>query len=74
MASWKDIDWHEKWQVIDRILAMVGERVDQEHKQHLESLSKRYDIATEARASEAGTVIAIIQGMRNNLWDIEKKI
>ena len=74
MATWKDLDWREKWNIIDRILATVGQRVDSEQKTHSEALAKRYDIATEARYSEAGTVIAIIQGMRNNLDELERQL
>ena len=74
MATWKDLDWHEKWNLIDRVLAMVGERVNAEQKTHGEALSKHYDIATEARYSEAGNIIAIIQGMRNSLDVLEKQL
>ena len=74
MATWKDLDWHEKWNIINHVLTIVGQRVDSEMKTHSEALAKRYDIATEARYSEAGTVIAIIQGMKNNLDVLEKQL
>lgn len=74
MATWKDLDWREKWDVIDRILAIVGERLEQERAEHLGSLTKKYDIATEARVSEAGTIMVIVQGMRNDLRGIEKQL
>jgi hypothetical protein len=74
MATWKDIDWREKWQVIDRILVLAGEKVEEERTKHRDALAEKYDNNTEARFSEAGTILAIIQGMRNNLWDLEKQI
>ena len=67
-------DWKKKWAMIDKVLAIVAEKVDEEQKKHLKSLAKGYDIATEARASEAGTILAMIVGLRNNLWDIEKQL
>ena len=74
MATWKDLDWREKWNIIDHILASVGQRVDKERCEHRDALLERYDIATEARSSEAGTIIAIIQGMRNNLDELERQL
>ena len=73
-ATWKDLDWREKWRIIDHVLAYVGQRVDTEQKTHGDALAKRYDIATEARYSEAGTVISIIQGMRNSPDIVEKEL
>ncbi len=74
MATWKDLDWREKWNIIDHVLTIVGQRVDSERKTHSEALAKRYDITTEARYSEAGTVISIIQGMKNSLDVVEKQL
>ena len=73
-ATWKDLDWREKWRIIDHVLAYVGQRVDTEQKTHGDALAKHYDIATEARYSEAGTVISIIQGMRNSPDVLEKEL
>ncbi len=73
-ATWKDLDWHEKWRIIDHVLAYVGQRVDAEQKTHRDALAKGYDIATEARHSEAGNIIAIIQGMRNSPDVLEKEL
>lgn len=74
MATWKDLDWREKWNIIDHVLTIVGQRVDSERKTHSEALAKRYDITTEARYSETGTIISIIQGMKNNLDAVEKQL
>ena len=74
MATWKDLDWREKWSIIDQVLTIVGLRVGEERKAQAESLARRYDIVTEARVSEAEKVIAIIQGMKNSLDVLEKKL
>ena len=34
MATWKDLDWREKWNIIDHVLTIVGQRVDSERKTH----------------------------------------
>lgn len=62
----------ETREIIDKVLAYVGQRVENRRVAHLESVAKRYDIATEARMSEDGTIMAIVQGLRNNLYDVEK--
>lgn len=74
MATWKDLDWREKWNIIDQVLTIVGLRVGEERKAQAESLARRYDIVTEARVSEAEKVIAIIQGMKNDLDAVEKRL
>ena len=74
MATWKDLDWREKWRIINHVLTIVGQRVDKERCVHRDALLKRYDIATEARSSEAGTIISIIQGMKNSLDVLEKQL
>ena len=74
MATWKDLDWREKWNIIDHVLAIVGQRVDERADTHDKALRANYNIATEARYSEAGTVIAIIRGLRNSLDVVEKQL
>ena len=74
MATWKDLDWREKWSIIDHVLTIVGLRVGERASTHDKALRANYNIATEARYSEAGTIIAIIQGMKNSLDVLEKKL
>ena len=64
----------ETRQMIDKVLAYVGQTFENRRLEHEKALSKYYNIATEARASEAFTAVAIIQGMRNNLYDIQKEL
>jgi hypothetical protein len=74
MATWQELDQCEKWDAIDRILALVAERLEQERAENLGLLTKKYDIATEARVSQTGKIMAIVQGMRNDLRDIERQL
>ena len=60
--------------MIDKVLAYVGQAFENRRLEHEKALSKYYNIATEARASEALNAVAIIQGMRNNLYDIQKEL
>ena len=60
--------------IIDKVLAYIGERAEERRVAHRESLNKRYDIATEARMSEDFTFVAIVQGLRNNLYDVQKEL
>ena len=70
MATRKDLDWREKWSIIDHVLTIVGQRVVAYDK----ALRANYTLATDARYSEAGTIIAILQGMKNSLDVLEKKL
>lgn len=74
MATWKDLDWREKWNIIDHVLTIVGQRVNDRCKAYSKDLSDYYDIATEARYSEAGNIVAIIQGLKNSLDAVEKEL
>ena len=60
--------------IIDKVLALVGQRFEDRRLEHEKALSKYYNIATEARASEAFTAVAIIQGLRNDLYNVQKQI
>jgi hypothetical protein len=60
--------------IIDKVLAYIGERAEERRVAHMKSLYKRYDIETEARMSEDGIFVAIAQGLRNNLHDVQKKL
>ena len=64
----------ETRQMIDKVLAYVGQRVNDRADKNWKTLSEHYNMATEARASEDGMIVAIIQGMRNNLYDIQKEL
>ena len=64
----------ETRQMIDKVLAYVGQRVNDRADKNWKALSEHYNTATEARASEDGMIVAIIQGMRNNLYDIQKEL
>lgn len=74
MATWKDLDWREKWSIIDHVLTIVGQRVNEREVAYDKALRANYNIATEARYSEAGAIISIIQGMKNSLDALEKKL
>lgn len=58
----------ETREIVDKMLELVAEKVDARRAEHMNSLGKRYDIATEARMSEDLTIIGMIQGIRNDLW------
>lgn len=64
----------ETRQIIDRVLAIVGERVEDFRKENLTSLHKHNDLVTEGRLSEDLNILAVICGFRNNLRDLEKRI
>lgn len=60
--------------IIDRVLAIVGERVEDFRKENLASYNKHSDLVTEGRMSEDLNILAVICGLRNNLWDLEKRV
>lgn len=64
----------ETREIIDKVLAYIGQKVEDRRVAHLESVAKRYDVATEARMSEDGIIVAIVQGLRNNLYDVQKEL
>lgn len=64
----------ETREIIEKVLAYVGQRVNDRADENWKTLSKNYNMATEARASEDGMIVAIIQGMRNNLYDVQKEL
>ena len=74
MATWKDLDWREKWNIIGHVLTIVGQRVNEREDAYDKALRANYNIATEARCSEAGSIAAIIQGMKNSLDMLEKQL
>ena len=64
----------ETRQIIDRVLAIVGQRVEDFRKENLTSYNKHSDLVTEGRMSEDLNILAVICGFRNNLWDLERQI
>lgn len=64
----------ETREIIEKVLAHVGSIVNDRMLDHEETLRRNYSIPTEARASEDGMIVAIIQGLRNNLYDVQKKL
>lgn len=60
--------------IIDKVLAIVGERVEDFRKENMSSYHKSGSIESQSRMSEDLHILAVICGFRNNLWDLEKRI